>query len=96
MRLIIKYQISDGCTYSCDETIPVEYESAEAFAVEFEEACKAARVEGACLKELHFAGHSWDCACFFYSSGNKYTLDTYSPPEILTVDEWFERYGGKK
>jgi hypothetical protein len=89
MRLVIEYNVGDGYTWSATNTVPVEYESAEAFFVEFEEACKEARVQPkqtrCCWIEFTFAGLEWDATCFFTSDGD------YYPPEILTVDEWFAR-----
>jgi len=89
MRLVIEYTVGDGCTYHAVNTVPVEYESAEAFFVEFEEACKEVRVQAKQTRrhwlEFTFAGLEWDADCFFTSDGD------YCPPEILTVDEWFSR-----
>jgi hypothetical protein len=89
MRLVIEYYVGDGYTWSATNTVPVEYESAEAFVVEFEEACKEARVQAKQTRrhwlEFTFAGLEWDADCFFTSDGE------YCPPEILTVDEWFSR-----
>jgi hypothetical protein len=89
MRLVIEYYVGDGYTWSATNTVPVEYESAEAFVVEFEEACKEARVQAKQTRrhwlEFTFAGLEWDADCFFTSDGD------YCPPEILTVDEWFSR-----
>ena len=88
MRLVIEYTVGNGCSWSADNTVPVEYESAEAFAVEFEEACKEARVQAKQSNghwlEFTFAGREWDADCFFLD-------DVYCPPEVLTVDEWFSR-----
>lgn len=39
MRLVIQFQVGDRYTYSATETVPVIYESAEAFAVDFETFC---------------------------------------------------------
>lgn len=89
MRLVIEYYVGDGYTWSATNTVPVEYESAEAFVVEFEEACKEARVQAKQTRrhwlEFTFAGLEWDADCFFTSDGE------YCPPAILTVDEWFSR-----
>jgi len=89
MRLVIEYYVGDGYTWSATNTVPVEYESAEAFVVEFEEACKEARVQAKQTRrhwlEFTFASLEWDADCFFTSDGD------YCPPEILTVDEWFSR-----
>jgi hypothetical protein len=88
MRLVIEYNVGDGYTWSATNTVPVEYESAEAFFVEFEEACKEARVQAKQTRcrwvEFTFAGREWDADNFFEE-------DVYYPPEILTVDEWFAR-----
>lgn len=40
MKLVVSWQDTDDCTYSCDVHQPVEYESAEALAVHLEEFCK--------------------------------------------------------
>jgi hypothetical protein len=89
MRLVIEYYVGVDYTWSVTNTVPVEYESAEAFVVEFEEACKEARVQAKQTRrhwlEFTFAGLEWDADCFFTSDGE------YCPPEILTVDEWFSR-----
>ena len=39
-KLVIEYTDSDGCTYFCDITVCVLYESAEAFIAEFEKQLK--------------------------------------------------------
>ena len=41
MKLVVSWNDSDGCTYSCDVHEAVKYESAEALAVDLEERCKA-------------------------------------------------------
>ena len=38
MRLVVQFQIGDGCTYSCTETIAVVYDSAEQLLVDLEDA----------------------------------------------------------
>ena len=78
MRLVIKYSVGDGCTFSCTVTTPVIYESAEAFAVEFEEACKANRGK----YQMRFAHLDFEPANFLCN-------DEYFGPDIMTVDEWF-------
>lgn len=79
MRLVIRYHVGDGCTWGATEIVPVEYESAEAFVVEFEEFCRANQRE---FGLMAFAGKQWDPDNFFYKN-------QYVAPEILTVDEWF-------
>lgn len=87
MRIVMRYIVSDGYTFSCTETIPIEYESVEAAIVEFETRLKQARVDYTDkiirYDEFTFAGktfHSHD----FYFNETKYEL-----PQFLTLDEWF-------
>jgi hypothetical protein len=88
MRLVIEHTVGDGCSWHAINTIPVEYESAEAFAVEFEWACEQARAQAKQTNcywlEFTFAGKEWDADNFFEEG-------VYCPPEVLTVDEWFAR-----
>jgi hypothetical protein len=81
MRLVIKCHISDGYTYSFTNTVPVIYESAEAFAVDFEKFCWD-NIDYSILDQPKFAGVEWEPDRFF--ENNKYYA-----PEIMTVDEWF-------
>lgn len=83
MQLVMVYTAGDGCTWSCENTLPIEYESAEALAVHFEEAIKKAYTEQ--KGELRFAGHD------FYP-GYLFENGVYYPPEIMTVDEWFKNH----
>lgn len=84
MRLVVIYYEGDGYTYSCQNTVPVVYESAEAFAVDLEEACKKAQESQA--SDFQLANQEWYTRCFFED-------DKYFAPEILTVDEWFDTIG---
>ncbi len=86
MRLVIEFHIGDGCTFSCTETFPVEYESAEAFAVDFEKATLDSYNSGAPNGAFWFAGHEWVTENHGYQDNGKFVYDA---PDILTVDEWF-------
>lgn len=79
MRLVIEYIVSDDCTYWSTNTHPVIYESAEAFIVDFEEACRKH------LNDMNFsfAGETF-CADDFIKNNQ------FEPPNIMTVDEWFK------
>lgn len=91
MRLVIKWNHGDGCTYSCDETEPVEFESAEAFIVGFEALLKANRDQ----QGFVYAGREWWTDHFFYrveDRDGKYLGKEVSLPEVMTVDEWFKEY----
>lgn len=79
MRLVIKHSVTDNCTYWCERVVPVNYESAEAFMVDFEEACQ----NNINAPDFKFASETWDSYHFFENG-------KYYGPEILTVDEWFK------
>ena len=87
MQLVLEHQVSDGFTYSCTSTLPIEYESAEALAVDFEAAVRLAyRNEN---WDLTFAGHLFNIMSFFDRvEGNLH----YQAPHIWTIDEWFKYY----
>lgn len=82
-RLIVEWTDSDGCTYSCTNTLPVLYESAEAFAVEFEAWCKINASAVPVRRASTFAGQDFE-AYHFFEEG------VYSPPRVYTVEEWFQ------
>lgn len=84
VRLVMCYGIGDGCTYSCDETIPFEYESAEAAIVDFEDLIK----QNQHASEVQFAGHTFYPYHFFENG-------TFYGPSIYTVDEWFVAKGAQ-
>lgn len=97
MRLILRFQISDGCTYSCTETLPVEYESAEALLVHFMDAARSARLAN---REFEFLGTTFSPDCFYERvetrrvAGATYLevgKRTYleCAPDVLTLDEFF-------
>lgn len=77
MRIVMRYHESDGCTYSCENVIPIEYESCHAAAEDFENSIKSA-------KEFYFSFAGVE----FYDT-SFYERGRYCPPEFLTVDEWF-------
>lgn len=103
LRLVLEYTEGDGCTYSCVNTYPVVYASAEALLVDLMEAAQAALV-GRGSGEFLIAGRTLQASHFFaYQSekevrrndgqlrftkiGDNFFLPT--PPDIYTVDEWF-------
>jgi hypothetical protein len=88
-QLVLQYQDSDGCTYSCEVTLPVIYESAEALMVDFEEAMRAGLLSGA--GEVMFAGFPFYPATFFYRDPATDT-QVYDTPYIWTIDEWFANH----
>lgn len=89
-QLVIYFTASDGCSYSYEQSIPVEYESAEQLLVDFDKAMIAWR-------EAHWyergitlvVGHlSFDIDVFQHYDGEDMILEA---PEILTLSEWFEK-----
>lgn len=82
MQLIIKYTVGDGCTYSCDVTLPVVCDSAEEFLVGFEEALKHARKAGT---SFTYCNHEWSPSDFYWA----YDSNNYELPNVMSVDEWF-------
>lgn len=87
MRLVLEYHVGDGCTYSCTNTLPFEYESAEAALVDLEDAVlkRVAGVgPGNWSDVIQFAGHSLEAGDFMENG-------KFWPPQIMTIDEWFEQ-----
>lgn len=86
MRLVVEFQVTNDYTYWCDCTVPVDYESAEAFAVDFEKVAMDTYNTGANYGTFMFADHEWFCQNHAYYDNGKIV---YNAPTILTVDEWF-------
>jgi hypothetical protein len=88
MRLVIKYSVGDGYTWWAVEVVPVVYESAEAFLVDFEAIVKAP-----------MASHNWRSNVEFELGGQRFNYPDfiqdgeYYAPEIMTIDEWFKSEG---
>lgn len=80
-RLVVEYTVGDGCTYSSQNTVPVLYESGEAFLVNFEEWCKKNK-DASGLNGPEFAGQEFFPYNFFEN-------DVYYAPSVYTVEEWF-------
>ncbi len=84
MRLVIKYEAGDVYTWWCNVVVPIEYESAEQLYVDFETLARYAHEkdwrDG---KNFNLGKHTFESGYFFLEDG------TYTPPEILTIDEWF-------
>jgi hypothetical protein len=84
MRIIMRYSESDGCTYSCENIYPIEYESCEAALLDFEVSLKAAG-----SGEFKFANLDlWGYTFYSDSCWSKMEPELVLP-EFLTIDEWF-------
>ena len=90
MRLVIEYTVGDGYTYSATETVPVVYESAEAFMVEFEQAVRDDWTKPIFERGIKMGGAEFDSSSFMIWNDRTETHDYYGP-NIYTVDEWFEK-----
>lgn len=85
MKLVVQVYYTDDCTYSFTETVPVIYDSPEAFLVDFEVLANKALAE---IKFPHrqvfkLGGQVWEAADFFKGS-------EFQAPTILTLEEWYE------
>lgn len=93
MRLIMTYSEGDGCTYSCDNVLPIEHESPEAALVDFEEKFNAALKGPRAPCEFTFADKTFLPYVFFEPSMEVGRGPTYIAPNFQTVDEWFNSNG---
>jgi hypothetical protein len=106
MRLVLEYTVTDDCTYSFTETVPVEYASPEDLIVDLMDAALAA-LNGPGDGTFKLVGRSFN-ACVFYAHVPADKVGEYRnlertlvsardckycsvPPTILTLDEWFGR-----
>lgn len=90
MRLVLEYQDTDDCTYSCAVTYPIEYESAEALSVDFERAMRAG-LGSQSSATVMFAGLEMYPPNFFYVDTHTQAR-VYCDPNIWTIDEWFNHH----
>lgn len=89
-QLVIYFTASDGCSYSYEQSIPVEYESAEQLVVDLD----AALIDWRDTpwrgreNEITVEHLTFDVDVFQRrEDGNT----IYEVPEILTLAEWFEK-----
>jgi hypothetical protein len=93
MQVVMVYDVTDGYTFSCTETIPVEYSSVEQALSDFESSLKAAHQKTPTMlhSQFEFAGMTFHSDDFYWRISNGDS--SYDLPEFLTVDEWFNKYG---
>ncbi len=89
-QLVIYFTASNGCSYSYEQSIPVEYESAEQLVVDLDAALCAWRdTPWRERKNEITAGHlTFDVDVFQHREENNVI---YEVPEVLTLTEWFEK-----
>jgi len=100
MKLVVSYHVGDGYTYSCDVTTPLEYESAEAFIVHFEDKLKEYLTkcdEEYTPSEFTLAGiefsatdHIWNQRQEKRKSDKVEYVRHIDLPTVETLEEWFE------
>ncbi len=89
-QLVIYFNLSNGCSYSFEQSIPVLYESAEKLLVDLDNAL------------ITFKNTHWKKRGVYIKVGNlTFNIDVfqqydgddvhYELPEILTLQEWFEQ-----
>jgi hypothetical protein len=91
-RLVITFWIGDGCTYSSEITVPLEYESPEAFLVNFAdwaaECINQAKVNKTYIQGRFTVGsYEFDVTDHVFRNGSgNWSIDL---PEVYTLEEWF-------
>lgn len=94
MRLVMIFEESDGCTYSCTTTLPIEYESAEAAILDFENLCKKQfELQDWRNDTFEFAGRKFWASLFYEREVGTSRRHSYNSPKFMTIDEWFEYEG---
>lgn len=86
MKIVMTYDVTDGCTYSCEVTLPLEYDSPEQAKLDFEAAFNAANVIDPVTGYFHgtfmMFGQEFFVVTFKYEG--EVTL-----PNFYSLDEWF-------
>jgi hypothetical protein len=85
MKLVIEFY---ECDEECDSkiTIPVEYESAEALICDFMDGVRAAVKNK--IQSFTFCGAEFLVGTFYFY--NEHGVYHEYPPQIYTLDEWFD------
>lgn len=85
MRLIVIYWTGDGCSYGFPNTIPVLAESKERLYLDMQQH----------IQRFEASKDKTDLVitCGNYEIDLQYCIinGTFDPPEIYTVDEWFQQ-----
>lgn len=91
MRYIIIETHTDGFTFSCEEPIPIEYPSGESLICDFMDAAMAAAE--ASLNYFTFLDQEWRTENYVIRKRTPHKKIEFEQhnPEVLTIDEWFER-----
>lgn len=88
MNLVMLWVSGDGYAFSCQNVMPIVYDSEEALLVDFMEAATTALVNN--KSTFSFLSSGFHTDDFFYPNSGEFAE---CPPEILTVHKWFETRG---
>ena len=96
MKLVMEYEMTDGCTYSCKNAVPIEYESEEALIEYIDDLCKKF-VSFTDFKERNIAFKDVPKNLHPYNFQDNNDLSSSSAvisfivPEIYTLEDWWAR-----
>lgn len=89
MQLIMKIRIVDEDTDTMFDTLPFNYTSASDAIEDLKQVWSELFEKNDPLNQtFEYAGHTFRISDFYDD-----TLDRFVAPEILTVEEWFNKYG---
>ena len=88
MKLVLFFTTGNDCTWSADQVLPFEADSAEQAIVDFEKTCKEAFNSN--NDDFIFYGLDLNYSDFYFYSYNE-SKNVFSMPNIYTLDEWFEQ-----
>lgn len=86
-KIVLCWSSGDGYTYSCENTVPILFESIEAAMHMFEEEAWKGLAE--CRSVMFFAGHEFNPDDFFYRD-SRLGIAVYDGPVFYTLEEWFD------
>lgn len=92
MKMILFYTDSDECSYSCDVVVPFEYESTKKAMTDFMQLAETTAFTG--KYEFQFLSEHFMIRHFIEKKydANKKPVYIPTPPDIYTLEEWFEKY----
>jgi hypothetical protein len=82
MKLVMKYYVTDCCTYGYDIIVPFEYLSKESAEIDFLELCEKHYKSN---HNFRFCGNEFDVSNFFEDG-------KYLEPTFFLLEDWFKGY----
>jgi hypothetical protein len=98
MKIVMEYECGDDCTFSCRNTLPIEYSSIEEASIVFEELVQQHSKDR--YTDFVFCGHEFSPDTFLmtnydHDKDKKHSSwpfsELYISPTFMTVDEWFKQ-----